>query len=115
VPGTVVGVAEFDAELFAELPIALVAYTVNVYAVPAVRPVTVIVPDPDCETVPVMPPGDDVAVYDVIGLPPLSAGAVNVTFTDVEFVTAVAVPMVGAPGTLAAPPPRNICSNDILS
>jgi hypothetical protein len=61
-PGTVVGVAELEAELAALVPRALVAVTVNVYAVPSVKPVTVIVPEPACETVPVMPPGEDVAV-----------------------------------------------------
>jgi hypothetical protein len=58
----VVGVAELEAELAALVPRALVAVTVNVYAVPTVKPVTVIVPEPACETVPVIPPGEDVAV-----------------------------------------------------
>ena len=40
VPGTVVGVAELLAELDALVPTEFVADTVNVYAVPAVRPVT---------------------------------------------------------------------------
>jgi hypothetical protein len=31
-----------------------------------VNPVTVIVPEPDWETVLVMPPGEDTAVYEVI-------------------------------------------------
>jgi hypothetical protein len=61
-PGTVVGVAELEAELAVLVPKALVAVTVNVYAVPTVKPVTVIVPEPACETVPVIPPGEDVAV-----------------------------------------------------
>ena len=39
-PGTVVGVAELLALLAELVPAALVAVTVNVYAVPAVRPVT---------------------------------------------------------------------------
>jgi hypothetical protein len=51
--------------------------------------------------VPVIPLGDDVAVYDVIVAPPLLAGAVNATVAVVEPV-AVAVPIVGAPGTVAA-------------
>jgi hypothetical protein len=75
-PGTVVGVAELDAALFGELPLELVAYTTNVYAVPAVNPVTVIVPDPACDTVPVILPGVEVAVYEVITAPPLNVGAV---------------------------------------
>ena len=45
-----------------------------------------------------MPAGLDVAVYDVIGAPPLFAGAVNGTYTEVPDAI-VAVPIVGAPGT----------------
>ena len=61
-PGTVEGtegVTEFEAELATLLPIAFVAVTVKVYAVPLVRPVMVIglaVP------VPVIPPGLEVTV-----------------------------------------------------
>jgi hypothetical protein len=98
-PGTVMGVAELEAELAVLVPIALVAVTVNVYVVPVVNPFTVIVPEPACDIVPVMFPGDDVAVYEVIAVPPLSAGAVNVTVAEVEPV-AVATPIVGAPGTV---------------
>jgi hypothetical protein len=47
-----------------------------------------------------MPPGDDVAVYNVIAEPPSLAGAVYATVA-VEDPVAVAVPIVGAPGTLA--------------
>jgi hypothetical protein len=53
----------------------------------------------DPEPVPVKPPGDEVTVYEVIVAPPLSEGAEKVT--DAEFAPAVAVPMVGARGTLA--------------
>ena len=55
-------------------------------------------PDP----LPAAPPFDEVhnAVKPVIGLPPLAAGAVKVTDTDP--LPAVAVPIVGAPGTLAS-------------
>jgi hypothetical protein len=49
----------------------------------------------------VIPPGEDVAVYEVIVAPPLLAGAVNATVAVVDPV-AVAVPIVGAPGTVAA-------------
>jgi hypothetical protein len=59
------------------------------------------VPDPAWLNVPVIPPGEDVAVYNVIVAPPLLAGAVNATVAVVEPV-AVAVPIVGAPGTVAA-------------
>lgn len=47
----------------------------------------------------VMPPGLDVAVYDVIAEPPSLAGAVNATEAVVPEM--VAVPIVGAPGTVA--------------
>jgi hypothetical protein len=50
------------AELAEPVPTELVAVTVNVYAVPAVKPDTVIVPLPACDNVPVNPPGLDVAV-----------------------------------------------------
>ena len=62
---------------------------------PLVSPVTVIglaVP------VPVNPPGLDVAVYLVIALPPLLDGVVKDTVACA--LPAVAVPMVGAPGTV---------------
>jgi hypothetical protein len=48
--------------------------------------------------VPVCPP-DEVAVYDVIAAPPLLAGGVKLTVACA--LPAVAVPMVGAPGTVA--------------
>jgi len=47
----------------------------------------------------VIPPGDDVTVYSVIGEPPVEAGGVNVTVACA--LPAVAVPIVGAPGRLA--------------
>jgi hypothetical protein len=56
------GVTLFEAALAGPVPITLVAVTVNVYAVPIVKPVTVIVPEPAWLNVPVSPPGDDVAV-----------------------------------------------------
>jgi hypothetical protein len=65
------------AELAAPVPNTLVAFTVNVYAVPLVNPVIVIgdeVPDA------VMFPGLEVTVYSVIGYPPLLPG-VNATVT----------------------------------
>jgi hypothetical protein len=78
----------------------LVAVTVNVYAVLAVNPVTLIVPEPAVARVPVPPLGVDVAVYSVIVEPPSLAGAVYATVA-VVFPVAVAVPIVGAPGTPA--------------
>ena len=58
-PGTVAGVTEFEGADDGPVPAALVAVTVKVYAVPLVRPVTVIrVPVP----VRVIPPGLEVTV-----------------------------------------------------
>jgi len=48
--------------------------------------------------VPVILPGFEVTVYPVIAEPPSLAGAVNVTVARVF--PAVAVPIVGAPGTV---------------
>jgi hypothetical protein len=50
--------------------------------------------------VPVTPPGEDVAVYKVMVAPPSLAGAVYATVA-VDTPVAVAVPIVGAPGTAA--------------
>jgi len=89
-----------DGEDGVEVPAAFVAVTVNVYGVPAVSPVTVIVPEPAWDTVPVKEPLSEVAVYLVIAEPPLDAGAVNATVTDVDPAAATA-PIPGAPGTVA--------------
>jgi hypothetical protein len=67
-----------------------------VYEVPDVKPVTVI---GEAEPVAVIPPELAVTVYPVIAEPPLSDGAVKVTVASL-FVPAVAVPIVGAPGTV---------------
>jgi len=91
---------EADALDETEVPSAFFAVTVKVYAVPGVRWVTVMVPEPAWFTVPVCPPGFAVAVYEVIVEPPLDAGAVKATVADVELV-AVTAPIVGAPGTAA--------------
>jgi hypothetical protein len=91
------GVTALDADDAAPVPAAFVAVTVKVYDVPLVKPDTVSgLDEPDA----VNEPGLDVAVYDVIALPPLDEGAVNVTL--VLALPAVAVPMVGAPGTVIA-------------
>jgi hypothetical protein len=94
-PGTVAGVTLLDADDAGPVPTAFDANTVNVYAVPFARPVTV---HGDVAQVPVCPP-DDVAVYDVMVEPPLLAGGVKVTVACA--LPAVAVPIVGAPGTVA--------------
>jgi hypothetical protein len=93
-PGVVAGVTELDGDDGTLVPIELVAVTVNVYAVPFVRPVTVIGDEtPDAS----MPPGgDDITLYLVIVAPPFDAGAVKETVACP--LPLVAVPIVGAPG-----------------
>jgi len=59
------------------------------------------VPDPACVSVAVIPPGDDVAVYETIVAPPLLLGTVNATVAVLAPV-AVAVPIVGAVGAVIA-------------
>ena len=96
-PGTVVeGVTGVDAEEATELPFALVATTVNVYAVPFDNPVTLM-----GELAPVTEifPGLEVTVYPVIALPPVVPGAKNETLADDT--PAVATTPVGEPGTVA--------------
>jgi hypothetical protein len=94
------GVTEADAlELLDDEPYEVVALTVNVYAVPDVSPFTVI---GEVTLDPVMPPGDDVAVYVTVPPFPVYAGAVNATVTVVAPV-AVTAPTVGVPGL---PPPE---------
>ena len=61
-----------------------------------VRPVTTIGLD---EPEALCPPVFDVTVYEVIDAPPVEVGAVNAT--DACPLLAVAVPIVGAPGTTA--------------
>jgi hypothetical protein len=89
-----------DAALHAPKPVAFCALTLKVYAVPFVRPLTVMGDD---AAVPVTHPGVDVAVYPVIpaGVP-VQAGAVNVMLAVVS--PAVAVPIVGAPGSCGHSP-----------
>jgi hypothetical protein len=58
-PGTVAAVTEFEAADAALVPAAFVAVTVKVYAVPFVRPITVIGEEVPA---PVSPPGDEVTV-----------------------------------------------------
>ena len=95
-PGTVFGVTATLATDTSELPATLAAVTVNVYAVPLVKPVTVTV-------VPIIvlalnPPGNAVTVYPVIADPPLLTGAVQPTTASA--LPATAVTPVGAPGTV---------------
>jgi hypothetical protein len=90
-------VTDADAADAAEVPTAFVAVTVNVYAVPGVSPVTVMVPEPEPEP----PLGLEVAVYCVIGEPPSLPGAVNLTLAVVDPV-AMTAPIPGMPGTPSA-------------
>ena len=60
-----------------------------------------IVPEPAWSNVPVIPPGEEVALYEVIVAPPLEPGDVKATVAIVDQV-AVAVPIVGAPGITAS-------------
>jgi hypothetical protein len=93
----IIGVTLLDAADAAEVPLLLLAVTVNVYAVPPVRPETVI---GLVDEVPVNPPGLEVAVKLVIVEPPV-AFAVNGTDAVVD-VGDDAVPIVGACGTVVA-------------
>jgi hypothetical protein len=95
-PGTLHVVILLLAELAALVPMAFVAVTVNVYAVPVVRPETVIGEE---APVPVILPGLDVTVYPVIAEPPSLVEAVNVTEAVVAPV-AVAVPITGILGAV---------------
>jgi hypothetical protein len=91
-------VTDAEAEEATDVAAAFVAVTVNVYAVDAVNPETVIGDElPDA----VIPPGDEVTVYVVIELLPLLVGAVKLTVAVVCPVV-VAVTDVGAPGEVAA-------------
>ena len=89
------GVTLFDAAEGKPTPAALLAVTVNVYAVPFVKPATTI---GEAAPAPLMPPGLDVTVYDVIADPPLLTGAVKVTLA--WALPPVAAPMIGAPGAV---------------
>ena len=61
------------------MPTLFDAFTVNVYAVPFVNPVTVHDNAPAVEHV--LAPGDDVTTYPVIAAPPLLTGADHDTVT----------------------------------
>jgi hypothetical protein len=104
------GVTEALGEDAGDVPIAFVAVTVNVYAVPFDKPVTVSGLD---APVAVAPPGLAVTVKLVIAEPPLFAGALNET-TDDAFATVPLTP-VGASGGLAPAPPIIMFRIDILS
>ncbi len=76
-----IAVTADDADDAAEVPPTLFdAVTVNVYEVPAVRPV-IVVEVAGADTVLVAPPGDAVTVYEVSVPCPVNDGAVHVTPT----------------------------------
>ena len=83
-----------DAADAALVPAAVMAFTVNVYAVPLVSAPTVA--DVAPVVVAVLLPGDEVTVYPVIALPPSDTGAVH--DTDACALPATAVTPVGEPG-----------------
>ena len=89
----------FDAADAEDVPTLFTATTVNVYAVPPTSPANVKVPESACGRVTLIPPGFDVATYEVIGAPPFFAGAVNTTVAPVAPV-ALALPIVGASGAV---------------
>jgi hypothetical protein len=83
------------------VPAAFVAVTLQLYAVPLVSDVTPIGLLPPVPVRVAPPPVHD-TVYAVMLAPPFDDGAVNAILADAF--PAVAVPMVGAPGTLTTPP-----------
>ena len=89
----------FDAADADDVPTLLTATTVNVYAVPPTSPANVKVPESDCGSVTLIPPGFDVAMKEVIGAPPFFAGAVNAIVAPVAPV-ALALPITGASGAV---------------
>ena len=94
-PGGAAAVTLLEAVESTEFPAAFVARTLYVYAVPFVNPVTV---QEVVVLVQVNDPGVEVAVYPVIALPPLDAGAVQLTRD--EALATVPETLVGAPGTV---------------
>jgi hypothetical protein len=89
-------VAEFEVAAV-EVPIAFVAVTANVYAMPGCRPSKVKVPPVACVSVFVMPSGVDVAVYEVTTEPLFESGAPKLTVA-LRLPVAVARTLVGAEG-----------------
>jgi hypothetical protein len=96
-PGSVRGVTALDVDEAGPVPARFDAVTVNVYAVPFVRPLTTIGLD---GPVAVLPPGEAVSVYEAIGVPPSDAGAVKLMVALAS--PATADTLVGAPGGVGA-------------
>jgi len=91
------GVMLLDAIDAGPVPATLSAVTVKVYACPLVRPVMTIGDAAPCTGA--TSAGLTVTVYAVIAEPPMFSGDTNATLAWVS--PAMAVPMVGAPGTTA--------------
>src|ERR1700687_6325179 len=100
-PGGPSGVTLLDCVEAGPVPTLLTAATVNVYAVPSARPVTVWVVAVELKVVEVwaVAPMYGVAVYAVTGLPPLPTGALQLTVACAS--PAVADTPVGASGRVA--------------
>lgn len=101
-PGTVRGVMAAEVADAAPVPAALMAETLNVYAVPLTRPVTVrvtpLLPVSATAVVHVVPSVDLSMRYPVTALPPLLAGAVQDRLT--EAFPPVPETAVGTSGTV---------------
>jgi hypothetical protein len=96
--GTVAGVTVVEAADAAPVPTALTAATVNVYAVPLMRPETVAIRAlPTVTAVPAAAPTWGVTMYPVIALLPFDAGALQVTVT--WLFPMLPATLMGAPGT----------------
>lgn len=93
-PGTLAGVTVFEIAEEMPLPIALLAFTVQVSAVPLASPVTVM-----GELLPLLLCAPQFAVYPVMADPPLAAGGVKLMVTCAF--PAMATPIMGGPGTVA--------------
>src|SRR5665213_272194 len=98
-PGKVDGVAGADGAEAGPVPMPLVAVTVNLYATPLVKPVTVQLVVVPLAVVQVWPPLE-VTVY-LVRADPFDAAAVQDT-TDWVLALDVAFTAVGAPGTVFA-------------
>jgi hypothetical protein len=80
-----------------EVPMAFFAVTANVYAVLGCKPSKLKVPPVACVRVRVIPPGFEVAVYEVTAEPPFEAGGPKLTVA-LRLPVAVATTEVGEDG-----------------
>jgi hypothetical protein len=119
VPGVVAGVTLAEELENEPVPTTLMAATVNVYASPLVSPVTVqVVAVLDVEEGHASVVGVEVVtfsavtVYPVIALPPVLAGALQLTVA--EAFPLEGVPMVGTPGALRVPLSRPVARAETI-